>query len=103
MIKNLFDLLKIVDLYLDYLQDKIDFNNDGFPMFTKEMFLDSEPDLIVPFYNRNNKIVKDPSKTVLCFFGSDLMIYSRLGKVLREIDDYKRFQGIVGFGYYRNF
>ena len=96
MIKNLHELCKIADRYVSYLDGRIDFSKDGFPIFRKEMFLDTEPELIVPFYNRNNKIVTDPKKTLLCFFSSDSDLYRRLENVFDDIDEYKKCMGVIG-------
>lgn len=96
MIKNLYEFCKIADRYISYLDGRIDFSEDGFPIFKKEMFLDTEPALIVPFYNRNNKIVTDPKKNVLCFFSSDSDLYRRLENVFDDIDEYKKCMGVIG-------
>ncbi len=96
MLNNLLDFFQITDKYLTYLSDKIEFSNDGFPIFTKEMFLEEEPEMIIPYYNRHNKLVKEPSKTVICFFGADSSLYHRLEKVLNELDEYRQFQGVIG-------
>lgn len=96
MIKNLHEFCEIADRYVNYLNGKIEFSGNGFPVFRKEMFLDSEPEIIVPFHNRNSKVVNNPTKTILCFFSSDHDLYRRLEKVFDEIDEYKKFQGIIG-------
>lgn len=96
MIKNLYELCKIADEYTSYLNGKIQFSENGFPVFRKEMFLNSEPEIIVPFHNRNNKAVSDPAKTVLCFFSRDPDLYRRLEKVFDEIDEYKKCMGVIG-------
>lgn len=96
-IHSFFDIFIVIDeLYL-YLEDKeIYFDENGFPIFTEEMFLTEWPDLIIPFSQRNNKRVIDRHKTVLCFFDSDQKLYPRLYKVLNEIEDYKNFMGVIG-------
>ena len=96
MINNLVSLCEVANQYLTYLDGRIEFSDDGFPIFTKKMLLDSEPDLIVPFYHRHNKVVKDPSKTVICFYSSDRFLYRRLEKVFDDINEYKLFQGVIG-------
>jgi len=96
MIKNLYELCLIADRFVEYLDGKVEFSEDGFPVFRKEMFLDEEPDLIVPFYNRNNKIVADRAKTVLCFFSSDSDLYRRLENVFDDLDEYKKCMGVIG-------
>ena len=96
MINNLIDIIDVTDELLSYLNGKIDFSEDGFPVFTKDMFLNEEPELIVPYYNRHNKVVKDPKKTVICFFGSDESLYRRLENVFDDLDEYRLFQGVIG-------
>ena len=96
MINDLVSICEIADRYLTYLNGKMDFSGNGFPVFTKEMLLDEEPDLIVPFYQRHNRVVKDPAKTVICFYSSDRFLYRRLEKVFDDINEYKQFQGVIG-------
>ena len=99
MINNLTDIIRIADEYLSYLEGKIDFSENGFPIFKKEMFLNEEPELIVPYYNRHHRVVKDPRKTVICFFGSDESLYRRLENVFDDIDEYRSFQGVLWLAY----
>ena len=96
MIGNLTDLCKIADDYLLYLDGRISFTEDGFPCFEKEMFLEEEPELIIPFQHRNNKVVTNKKKTILCFYTCDSFLYCRLEKLLDEIDEYKKYQGVIG-------
>lgn len=91
------DLLIIIDKYYDYLSEKnINFDENGFPIFQKEMFLTEWPNLVVPYSQRKNRRVVDRSKTVICFFDKDKNLYPRLAKVLLEIEEYKQFMGVVG-------
>lgn len=96
-ILNLKDIFLITDeLYL-YLKDKdIDIDKNGYPVFRRNMFLDEWPDLVIPYTQRKNRIVKDPEKTLICFFDADYRLYPRLGKVIDEISEYKRFMGAIG-------
>ncbi len=96
MINNLIDIVNTTDKLLSYLDGKIEFSEDGFPVFTQEMFLNEEPDLIVPYYNRHHKVVKNPGKTVICFFGSDESLYRRLENVFDDMEEYRLFQGVIG-------
>jgi len=96
MINTLLDFFTITEKYLRYLSGKIEFSDNGYPIFTKEMFLDKEPEMIIPYYNRHNKFVKDPTKTVICFFSADASLYIRLEKIFDELDEYKQFQGVIG-------
>lgn len=96
-IQNLQDIFTCLDELYRYLERKdIAFDEGGFPIFRREMFLDSWPDLVVPYSQRHNQRVTDPGKTLLCFFEKDHNLYPRLGKILGEIDEYKRFMGITG-------
>ena len=61
------------------------------------MFLTEWPETMVTFANRNNpKLVRDPTRTVICFFDSDANIYPRLERVLDNLSEYKRFMAVVG-------
>ncbi len=96
MLCNLLDIFQITDNYLSYLKDKIDFTEDGFPIFTKEMFLEEKPDMVITYANRKNKIVVNPKKTVLCFYDNDNTLYVRAEKVLNDIEEYKKYMGVIG-------
>jgi len=96
MLNTLMDFFKITDKYLEYLSGKIEFSEEGFPIFTRDMFLDKEPEMIIPYYSRHNKLVKDPTNTVICFFSSDESLYLRLEKVFDDLEEYKQFQGVIG-------
>jgi hypothetical protein len=93
---NLLDLMNIVDKYITYLKENnFQFDDDGFPIFKKEMFLEEEPELIVPYSNRNDKRVRDKKKVVLCTFTPDEKIYTRFQNLFLEIDIYKEYLGVV--------
>jgi hypothetical protein len=94
-IYSIADLLNIISLMYLYLQGKIEFSCDGWPMFKKEYFLEVWPDLVITFRDRNSALVKDKKKTVLCFFTADCRIYPRFVKVFQEVDVYKEFLGVV--------
>lgn len=96
MINSLLDLLKFTEKLIEHLSNKIEFSNDGFPIFEDKMILQQKPDLIVPYYNRKNKIVKNPNKTVLCFYSADSILYRRLEKVFNDIIEYKKYMGVIG-------
>lgn len=96
-IQSLFDIFVIIDELYQYLDDKeIKFDDDGFPIFTTDMFLNEWPELVVPFSQRKNKRVTNKRKTVICFFDKDHKLYPRLYKILSEIDEYKNYMGIIG-------
>ena len=50
---------------------------------------------MVTFKERKSSLVVNPSKTVLCFYCPDERIYPRLDRVLLEIEEYRRFMGVV--------
>lgn len=94
---NLTNILYLIDFYQRYLKKhKFQFDDNGYPIFQKSMFLNEWPDLIVTYKNRNNKIVKKKEKTLLCFFDKDEHLYQRFIKVFDEIDEYKKYLGVVG-------
>lgn len=93
---NLLDLIKTTDEYIAYLKDHdFKFDGNGFPIFTKDMFLIEEPKLIVPYSNRNDKRIEDKKKTLLCTFAPDRRIYPRLNKIFEEIEIYKKYIGVA--------
>ena len=96
-IKNFLDIFVVADEIYQYLEDKeIEFDEEGFPVFTKEMFLTEWPDLVIPFSQRKNRRVINRSRTVVCFFDKDQKLYPRISKVLSEIEEYKTFMGAIG-------
>jgi len=96
MINNLIDVIDVTNDFLMYLNGKIDLSKDGFPVFTQNMFLNEEPELMVPYYNRHSKIVNDTKKTAICFFGSDESLYRRIENVYEDLDEYRLYQGVIG-------
>lgn len=90
-------ILQIIDKYIVYLKDRgFRFDKNGYPIFSKEMFLEEWAELIVPFTQRLNKIVRNKKKTLICFFDKDNHLYQRLLKVFDEIDEYKKYMGVIG-------
>ncbi|MDO4501393.1 MAG: DUF4417 domain-containing protein [Erysipelotrichaceae bacterium] len=92
---SLSDLLNFVDEAYTYLDGKIEFSNKGYPLFKKEHFLKEWPDDMVTFKDRNNPMVIDKTKTVLCFYQPDARIFTRFVKVFDEIEIYKNYLGCV--------
>ncbi len=96
-ILNFRDIFVIIDELSSYLKDKdFGFDEAGFPIFREEMFVTEWPDLVVPYSQRKNKLITNPKRTLLCFFDKDHKLYPRLGKVLEDIDEYKKFMGAIG-------
>ncbi len=97
IIRNFKDIFIIIDELSHYLEDKnVDFDESGFPIFREEMFLKDWPDLVVPYSQRKNRLVTNPKKTLLCFFDKDHKLYPRLGKLLDDLNEYKKFMGVIG-------
>lgn len=97
MMHNIIDMLELEHAYREYLLSQgVMFDDNGHPIFEVSMFLDEWPEAMVTFQCRNNKtLVKNPKKTVLCFFTADSRILPRLEKVFSELDEYKRFMAVV--------
>ncbi|WP_082715693.1 DUF4417 domain-containing protein [Atopobium deltae] len=96
MFSRLTDVMKVVEEYSKYLESEgIPLDEQSFPVLHPECFLDTWPEAVVPFQNRNSTLVADPSKTVICFYCPDERIYPRLDKVFKEIPEYQRFMGVV--------
>ena len=84
-----------IEVAYNYLGDSIGYNDEGWPIFTKNMFLDVWPDIVIPYSHRNDKLIQDKDKTVLCFYASDAEILPRIDKIWDEIDIYKQYLGVV--------
>lgn len=96
MVRNILDLCKIADDYIAYLKDKgMKFGEDGFPVFSQQMFLDDLPEQVIPYDFRKNRAIKNPTKTLLCFYCPDARIYPRLEQVLDDIAEYRKYMGAV--------
>lgn len=98
MFTSILDLFEIESKYREYLLSKhVLFDKNDRPVFQKNMFLDSWPETVVTFHNRNNKkLVRNPKSTVICFFESDSNIHVRLEKVFDDLEEYKRFMAVAG-------
>ena len=93
---SLFEMFEIIDCYFAYLRNKdFRFSVDGYPIFEKDMFLTEYPDMVIPVNQRKNHRVKEPKKTVICFFCGDKFIYPRYEKIFDEIEMYKMYMGVV--------
>ena len=95
-IVSIAELLMIVSQYTDYLQGKISFSSDGWPVLKREWFLNEWPEMMITYSNRNNNIVSDRGRTVLCFYSKDKQIYPRFINLYEEIKNYRLFMGVVG-------
>ena len=94
-INNLSDLLRAInDLYL-LLNNKIDFDAEGWPIFQKEYFLNEWPEDMVTYVNRKSRSIIDSNKTLLCHFASDSQNYRRFPKVMEDITEYRKYLGAV--------
>ncbi len=96
MINSIQNLLDVVNLYYQILDDRIDFDSDGWPIFEKKHFLTEWPSDVVTFDNRNSRLVKHPKDEVLlCHFAGDKQNYRRLEKVQYDIEIYRMYMGVV--------
>ena len=87
----------LIDRYAKYLDDRgVQFDSQGFPILSPQMYLDEWPELIVPYWDRKAQFVHNPSCTVLCLFTGDARIYPRLENVLDDIPEYQRYLGAIG-------
>lgn len=97
MLNSILDTLVLMDKYYEYLSNAgVEMTPQGLPCYKEDMFLKEKPDIVVPYSKRTNKRVEVPQKTVLCFFDKDRSIYTRFEKVFSEIDEYKKFLGVIG-------
>lgn len=95
---SLFDLLTTVEEFYMYLTNKnVPFTDQGFPIFERCMFVRNYPQMVVPFDQRNSKLVTCRKKTMLCFYCSDKRIYPRIDRILRDLPVYRQYYGVVGF------
>ncbi len=96
-IRSSFDIFIVIDGLYRYLEKQnIGIDEDGFPVFEPYMFLSEWPEMVVPFSQRNNRRVRNKKKALICFFDKDQHLYSRFAKVFDEIDEYKKYMGVVG-------
>lgn len=95
-ILNLMELLECASELHHYLNGRIEFDKEGWPIFKREYFLDKWPDQIVTYQQRLSKIVIDPSKTLICTYSYDSRIYPRVANVLAEINEYRKYMGVIG-------
>ena len=93
MKRNLFNIFYELHSYLE--AHKIEFTCDGYPIFSEKFILREVPTEILPFEHRN--AAKDKSKTVICFFANDNLLYRRLMQLKKDLPIYKEFLGVCGF------
>lgn len=94
---SLLNVFQCIDKLYDYLEQfKLKYDRNGFPIFTKEMFLCKYPQLVIPYYLRNNKIVKNRKSTLLCFYCPDFRIYPRFTNIEKDIVTYQEYMGVIG-------
>lgn len=97
MISTLNHIMLLIDDYELYLTVQgVRFDKNGFPIPEQSWYLDERPELIVTYRERKSRLVRHPDKTVLCFFCADARIYPRLKNVLKELDAYRCFMGVIG-------
>ena len=94
-IDSLMSLISIIDTFYDLIDGRVLMDNDGWPIFQREHFLNEWPDDMVTFQNRNSKFIANKECTALCFYEPDSRIYPRFYKVTNEIAIYREFAGVV--------
>ena len=98
MLKTLKDILSLIEEYTKYLESRgCNFDEMGFPVLSRDFYLEEIPDDVVPYANRTLKFVNNPGKTLLCFYCPDRLIYPRLERIFDDLTEYRRFMGIAGF------
>ena len=70
----------------------IDFDENEFPRFRPECFIEHLPIDIVPYCRRAGF---DPKKTALCFYSDDCELYRRIRLLEENIDVYRSFAGAM--------
>lgn len=84
----------MIDLLSTYLTNRGQkFNQYGYPIFEREMFLDTWPSVMAPFHYRHQ--IADATSAVICFYSKDCEILPRFDKLLLEVAVYKNYSGVV--------
>ena len=97
MIQTLEDIMRLVDTLDSYLRKSgCEFDERGFPIIPRSCYLSEIPDDVVTYKDRKSTLVKDISRAALCFFCGDERIYPRFERVFNEIDEYRKYMGVVG-------
>ncbi|PJM73709.1 hypothetical protein CS006_00485 [Bifidobacterium primatium] len=98
MTPTLTQILRLIDQYHRYLAARgIAFANNGAPIMKRAWYLTEFPERIIPYRDRKNrKLVADPAHTVLCFYCADTLIFRRMQHPLADLDEYRRFMGVIG-------
>lgn len=90
------NLFKIAIELERYLRERgIEFNEDGYPIFTEEMLLKDMPEGVCPI--GQTYYVKEKSKYILVSFSNDENIYKKLLALQNDVDEYLQYKGFGGF------
>lgn len=92
---TLLELMKIINEFYNYLQNIINFDSDGWPIFEKENFLDEWPEDVTTFGNRNSFLISQKEKTLICSYMGDIQNYRRFMKIMIDIPIYQQYLGVV--------
>lgn len=96
MALSLTNLMQLADTYIVYLASHgVEFNESGYPILDKSCYLSEIPDDLIAYHSRNSCYVKEKSRTALCFYCGDQLIYPRLKQIFDDIPIYKQFMGVV--------
>ncbi len=95
LLKNLFILID--ELIIFEKKNGIQFNERGYPIFTKDMFVQSLPKYIRPFSHRND--TPNILETSIAFYETDKILYRRL--TFQKLEDTAtkllKYQSFIGF------
>lgn len=79
---------------IKYLKHRnVGFSADGFPVMDDSWFLATEPDEILPFYNR--RYCRNKKKTCICFNSNDENLYPRISSILNDLPIYREYMGVM--------
>lgn len=91
--KNLIDLTQRLE---KSLRDQgVRFLESGLPKFPEEIIFRGEPGDMLTFSRKS--AARDKKRTVLCHFENDEKVYKRLFSLDKDIEIYKKYQGMAGF------
>ena len=91
------NLLLWCDKMITYLkQNNIEFIN-GIPIIPKDMIYNDIPKHIETYQFRNEIPIEDRKQSLICFYLGDDRLFSRLETIEKDITEFKKYAGIVGF------
>lgn len=94
-IHNIADLLKTVNILYELIEGAIKLDDDGWPIFCKDHFLNEWPEDMVTYDNRNSRLILSKQTTLLCHFAGDRQNYRRFQKLEHDIPIYQEYLGVA--------